>query len=194
MLVACTQESRLFLELAELTAGAPGLAERPIRFVNIRETAGWSADGAAATPKIAALIAAAQLPDPEPVATITYRSAGRCLVIGPAEAAERAAAMLGAGLQASLLVTAPGALAQRRAGAVHAGQLTRLTGWLGNFEAGWTAANAIDLDLCTRCNAGIAACPEGAIGFDYQVALAACPLATERGTRVALLGANGSGK
>ena len=72
LLVACTQESRLFLELAEQTAGAPGLQERPIRFVNIRETGGWSKDAHAATPKIAALIAAAQLPAAEPVAAVTY--------------------------------------------------------------------------------------------------------------------------
>src|SRR5438132_1495767 len=40
LLVACTQESRLFLELAEATEGAPPASERPIRFVNIRETGG----------------------------------------------------------------------------------------------------------------------------------------------------------
>ena len=56
LLVACTQESRLFLELNAETDGAPGVAERPIRFVNIRETGGWSKDAKAATPKIAALI------------------------------------------------------------------------------------------------------------------------------------------
>ena len=95
LLVACTQESRLFLELNEQTVGAPSVAERPIRFVNIRETGGWSKDAAQATPKIAALIAAAQLPEPEPVPTVPYKSAGRCLVIGDATAAERAAAMLG---------------------------------------------------------------------------------------------------
>jgi len=58
LLVACTQESRLFLELNEQTAGAAKLEERPIRFVNIRETGGWSKDAHAATPKLAALIAA----------------------------------------------------------------------------------------------------------------------------------------
>jgi ferredoxin len=174
LLVACTQEARLFLELNEQTVGAPSVAERPIRFVNIRETAGWSKDAAQATPKIAALIAAAQRPEPEPVPTVSYTSAGRCLVIGAADAVERAAVMLGAGLQPSLLVTSGGALAQRRDVPVHAGQLTALTGWLGAFEATWSSANPIDLDLCTRCNACIDACPESAIDFSYQIDMSRC--------------------
>ena len=35
------------------------------------------------------------------------------------------------------------------------------------------ADNPIDLDLCTRCNACIEVCPEGAIDFTYQIDLAA---------------------
>jgi ferredoxin len=175
LLVACTQESRLFLDLNDATEGAAGVNERPIRFVNIRETAGWSRDPATATPKIAALLAVAQLPAPEPVATASYRSAGRCLVVGPAQAAERAAALLEDKLDVSVLVSpGGGALAQRHARATHSGRLTRLTGWLGQFDAAWTSANPIDLDVCTRCNACVDACPEGAIGLDYQVDLEAC--------------------
>ena len=175
LLVACTQERHLFLELNAQTEGAASVQQRPIHFVNIRETGGWGRDARAATPKIAALIAAAQLPAAEPVATVGYRSAGRCLVIGAADAAERAAAMLSDKLEVSVLVSQPGGvLAQAHERATHSGRLTRLAGWLGAFEAEWESDNPIDLDLCTRCNACIEACPEGAIGFDYQVNLEAC--------------------
>ncbi len=175
LLVACTQESRLFLELNQETEGAASVQERPIHFVNIRETAGWSQEGRQATPKIAALLAAAQLPAAEPVSTVSYRSAGRCLVIGDAEAAERAAGMLSDKLDVSVLLTGTGgALAQTHARATHSGRLTRLRGWLGNFEVEWESSNPIDLDLCTRCNACVEVCPEGAIGLDYQVDLNAC--------------------
>jgi ferredoxin len=180
LLVACTQESRLFLELNEQTEGAAGLAERPIRFVNIRETGGWSKDAkrepAALTPKIAALIALAQLPEPEPVPTVGYASAGRVLVIGPAQRASRAAQMLGDELDVTLLLQ-PGAgsgLPQVRNRVVHAGEVTAIHGWLGAFEVSWTQRNPIDLDLCTRCNACIAVCPEQAIDFSYQIDLAKC--------------------
>jgi ferredoxin len=175
LLVACTQEQRLFLELNDETEGTARVEERPIHFVNIRETAGWTRDRSSPTPKIAALIAAAQLPAPEPVATVTYTSGGRCLVIGDAEVAERVAALLSDKLDVSVLATPTGgALSQRHARATHNGRLMRLTGWMGRFQAEWMSNNPIDLDLCTRCNACVDACPEGAIGLDYQIDLNAC--------------------
>jgi ferredoxin len=174
LLVACTQESRLFLDLNAQTQGAPGLAERPIRFVNIRETAGWSKDGPSATPKIAALLALARLPEPDPVSTVSYKSAGRVLVIGAPARAEKAALLLADKLDVSLLLQGGGSLQQQRVMPVYAGEVTNISGWLGAFEVSWTHSNPIDLDLCTRCNACIAVCPEGAIDFNYQIDLAKC--------------------
>jgi ferredoxin len=178
LLVACTQESRLFLELNARTEGAAGVQERPIRFVNIRETGGWSKDAtsepASVTPKIAALIALAQLPEPDPVPTVGYRSDGRVLVIGAADRAARAAPMLADKLEVSVLLQGGGTLPQQRTMAMHSGSVTNITGWLGAFEVSWTQGNPIDLDLCTRCNACIEVCREGAIDFSYQVDLAKC--------------------
>ena len=177
VVVACTQESRLFTEVAAQTEGAAGV---PIRFVNLRETGGWSRDAAQATPKMAALLAMARLPDPEPVPTVSYRSAGRLLIIGALDKAERAAELLTRGADEGLDVTLfstgmgqEGGMQERRY-PVLTGQIERLSGWLGAFELQWQRDNPIDLDLCTRCNACVAACPEGAIGFDYQVNQALC--------------------
>jgi ferredoxin len=173
VVVACTQESRLFQEIAQQTDGAAGV---PIRFVNIRETGGWSKDASQAGPKIAALLAVAHLPAPEPVATVSYQSAGRILVIGALDAAEQVAALLADTLDVTLFSLGAGENggAQERRYPVLTGKLDRLTGWLGAFELSWTQNNAIDLDLCTRCNACLAACPEDAIGFDYQIDNALC--------------------
>lgn len=171
LVVACTQETRLFNELADQVK-----LSAPIKFVNIRETGGWSRDAAKASPKIAALLAAAHLPEPEPVATVTYKSAGRTLIMGELGAAERAAELLGDALAVTLFTQGAGELgaAQERRYPVLGGQLQSLTGWLGAFELGWQQDNPIDLDLCTRCNACLAVCPEDAIGLDYQIDLQAC--------------------
>ena len=169
VVVACTQEKRLFTELAQQTEGAVST----IRFVNIRETGGWSRDASQAMPKLAALLAAARLPEAEPVPTVTYKSSGRLLVIGELAHAERAAAMLSDVLDVTLFAQG-GAGAQERRWPVLAGRVDSLTGWLGAFELKFSQGNPIDLDLCTRCNACVTACPEGAIGLDYQVKLGSC--------------------
>src|SRR6266511_2985508 len=67
LIVGCTQEAPLFAEVAPTQGGGAD-----ITYANIRETAGWSKDAAAAGPKMAALIAAAAEPTPEiPFETFT---------------------------------------------------------------------------------------------------------------------------
>jgi ferredoxin len=169
--VACTQEAPLFAELNEQAGNRSEL-----RFVNIREAAGWSAEGGRATPKIAALLAAGELPEPEPVPSVSYKSGGELLVIGPAEAAVQWAERLAGELEVSVLITtARGAeLPLERRYPVWSGRVRSLAGWLGAFEVEWEQTNPIDLDVCTRCNACIRVCPEQAIDFTYQVDLDRC--------------------
>ena len=171
VIVACTQEKRLFAEIAEQTPGATSV----IKFINIRETGGWSKDAASAMPKIAALLAAAHLPEAEPVATVTYKSAGRLLLVGPLDLAEQVAALITDTLDVTIFAQgvtgapAAGFPAQERRYPVISGNSLSLKGWLGAFEAKWSKTNPIDLDLCTRCNACVAVCPEGAIDLSYQI-------------------------
>jgi ferredoxin len=172
VVVACTQEQRLFGELAVEAQAKTSV----IKFVNIRETGGWSRDAKQASPKIAALLAAAHLPDPDPVPTVTFKSAGRLLILGALDQAEQAAALLADTLDVTIFTQSAGDAggAQTRRYPVLGGQVVRIDGWLGAFKLTWQNSNPIDLDLCTRCNACVAACPEQAIGLDYQIDLNKC--------------------
>lgn len=175
-LVACTQEAPLFAELADQVQ-----TKHELKFVNIRETAGWSKESRQATPKIAALLAMAMLPEPEPVPGVGYKSGGQLLIIGPAGAAVQWAERLKDSLEVSVLATkaaaAEGAgseLPAVRSYPVWSGELNSVKGYLGAFEVTWEQANPIDLEACTRCNACIYACPEQAIDFSYQIDLDKC--------------------
>ena len=168
VIVACTQEAALFGELAD-QAGA----HAALKFVNVREHAGWGTRDA--TPKIAALVAMAALPEPEPAPAVQFESAGELLIIGPAEVALDWAERLASQLAVSVLITGKGGeLPLERKYPVWSGSVTKLAGWLGAFELEWRQENPIDLELCTRCNACVRARPEDAIGYDYQVDLDKC--------------------
>ncbi len=171
VIVACTQEAPLFGELAE-AAGS----RAKLKFVNVREQAGWSAQAADATPKIAALVALAALPEPEPVPAVEFKSGGQLLVIGPSGAALDWAERLAETLEVSVLMTRAhaGELPAERRFPVWSGSVTRISGWLGAFEVEWRQENPIDLEVCTRCNACVRACPEQAIDFTYQIDMAKC--------------------
>jgi ferredoxin len=172
LVVACTQEAPLFGELHEQFSGAGNL-----QFVNIREAAGWSAEGARTTPKIAALLALADLPEPEPVPVVSYKSGGQLLIIGAGAAALTWAERLAEQLSVSVLVTGAAGgyeLPADRRYPVFSGSNAAVSGYLGAFQVDWQQANPIDLEVCTRCNACVRACPEQAIDFSYQIDLTRC--------------------
>lgn len=172
LVIACTQEAPLFTALHGEFKG-----EGEIRFVNIRETAGWSAESGKAMPKIAALLALAQLPEPEPVPVVSYQSAGQLLIIGQGEVALAWADRLAGQLQVSVLIVSDSGRAElpsQRRYPVHSGRNANVAGYLGAFDVSWDQVNPIDLEACTRCNACIDACPEHAIDYSYQIDLDKC--------------------
>jgi len=107
MTVACIQEAPLFREVAEDLVPSSALT-----FVNIRETAGWSKDAAAAGPKAAALIAAAG-EDTPPIALVTLESHGVALIYGRDEAAIEVGRRLADRLDITVLLTKPGDVTPR---------------------------------------------------------------------------------
>ncbi len=172
LVVACTQEAPLFSELHGELKGSGNL-----KFVNIRETAGWSADARAAMPKIAALLALADAPEPEPVPAVSYKSEGRLLIVGPGGTALVWAERLAEQFSVSVLVTDGGEryeMPAERRYPVFSGRPREVKGYLGAFEVVWDQANPIDLETCTRCNACIRVCPEQAIDYSYQIDLDKC--------------------
>jgi ferredoxin len=99
LIVGCTQEAPLFSEIA-------GSATRNIKYVNIRETAGWSKDANGAGPKMAALIAAAAEPVPE-VSFVELNSEGVVLIYGCDEQAIEAGRLLKDHLDVTVLIRPP---------------------------------------------------------------------------------------
>ncbi len=172
LLVACTQEAPLFTALhADL--GGKGA----IRFVNIRETAGWSAEGRQASPKMAALLAVADVPDPEAVPAVSYEAGNELLIIGPGAAALAWADRVAEQMSVTVLITDDGRDAElpvERRYPVVSGRVSALTGYLGAFTAAWEQHNPINLEACVRCGACIDACPENAIDYSFQIDLERC--------------------
>ena len=171
LVVACTQESVLFSQLAEQSE-KPLVA--PLRFVNIREVAGWTQEAKTSGPKIAALLALADMPEAEPVPVVSYESQGRLLVVGPGSQAIPWAEKIAGSLDVSVLCTEPGDLPLSRNYPIYTGVVTKLEGYLGNFSVDWDLQNPIDPEMCTRCGACVEVCPENAIDLSFQIDLEKC--------------------
>jgi ferredoxin len=95
-------------------------------------------------PKMAALEAAAALPGPDPVPTVSYHSAGKTLIIGSAADVAPWAEGLCAQLELAVLLTDPPlAVEPARLYTVHRGRNVRVTGWLGAFDVTWEEGDAV---------------------------------------------------
>jgi ferredoxin len=127
LIVGCTQEAPLFAEVASEDAD--------VRYVNIRETAGWSDQAAAAGPKMAALLAAAAEPTPE-IPFVSFDSEGVILVYGRDDRAIEAAALLKDHLDVTVLITPPAELTPPHVTEfpVVRGLIRTAKGHLGEFE------------------------------------------------------------
>jgi ferredoxin len=125
--VGCTQEAPLFSEIAGSNAD--------VRFANIRETAGWSAEAADAGPKMAALLAVAAEPEPA-VPFVALTSAGVILIYGRDAQAIEAADLLKDHLDVTVLITPPAELTPKRLSdfPVVRGNIRLAKGHLGAFE------------------------------------------------------------
>lgn len=127
--VACTAQAPLFAQEAEA-------AQVPVpTFVNIREHAGWSAEGRNAGAKMAALLAAAAEPMPA-TPLVPLESNGVTLVLGRDAVALEAASRLQDRLDLTVLLTGAEEVTPPRAVPfpVMKGRARAATGWLGAFE------------------------------------------------------------
>jgi len=126
--IGCTQEEPVFREIAA-AAGAE------MRFVNLRESAGWSAEATKAGPKIAALAAAATVPMPDPT-FVRLDSGGAALVYGRDEQAIEAASLLKDQLNVTVLIARLGEIVppRRTNFPIIKGVVRSIKGQLGAFE------------------------------------------------------------
>lgn len=127
--VACTAQAPLFGQEAEQAQAATPT------FVNVREHAGWSAEGKAAGAKMAALIAAAAEPMPA-TPLVPLESGGVTLVLGRDAVALDVAARLQDRLDLTVLLTGTEDVTPPRAVPfpVMKGHARAATGYLGAFE------------------------------------------------------------
>jgi ferredoxin len=126
--VGCTQEAPRFSDIA-------GEREARMDFVNVRETAGWSKEGAQAGPKMAALLAAAAEPLPD-FPLVNLSSEGVVLVYGSDEKAIEVGKLLADHLDVTVLLRSPEQLTPPSVTVfpVVKGTIRNAAGHLGAFE------------------------------------------------------------
>ena len=125
-IIACQQERTTFAELAdELGVDAPG-------FVDLRDRAGWSDQGADAGPKMAALAAEAVLPAAG-AKTVDVVSEGLSLLVGASEVVLPVAEQLKDLLAMTVVLTDAEDLPINRDFDVVRGRVSRVSGALGGF-------------------------------------------------------------
>lgn len=129
LIVACTQEVPVFNEIADEIEDRAALT-----FVNIRENAGWSTDANRAGPKIAALIAAAEVEPDAP--TVNINSEGVVLVYGRDARAIETAELLKDALDVTVLLRSATEIAPPSVTAfpIVLGAIRAAKGHLGAFE------------------------------------------------------------
>lgn len=127
--VACTQEAPLFTQEAE-EAGFNAALD----FVNIREHAGWSSEGAESGPKMAGLLASAAVPLPA-ISLVSMTSQGVALILGRDAVALEAARALAEKLDITVLLTGEESVtpARRVEFPVLRGRARAAIGHLGDF-------------------------------------------------------------
>ena len=128
--IACTAQRALFEQVAEDDALAADLT-----FANVRETAGWSAAGERAAPKMAALLAIAEVAAPPPIA-VTFESNGVALLYGPGDVVIAAAEALKSRLDVTVLISDDGETPVPFAleYPIFRGRIRTVAGHLGAFE------------------------------------------------------------
>jgi ferredoxin len=128
--IACTQEAPLFAEAANETR-----EDADLRFVNIREKAGWSEQARDAAPKIAALLAESTV-EMKSTPSVMLQSGGTTLIYGVDSAAIDAARKLSSRLDVTVLLK-PGSecIAPSTVDVpILQGRIDKAAGHLGKFE------------------------------------------------------------
>lgn len=137
VILCCTQEARVFGELAE------ELNLPPAPLLDLRDRAGWTDDTASTLPKMSALAAEAMLDAPLEK-SLDVTSDGMCLIVGPVKVAVEAAEALKDFLGVTVLLDTGSELPDSREYDVVTGNLRQAKGALGQFEVVIDALQQVD--------------------------------------------------